>query len=151
MFPRPEEDEMNAAAILKFKGSGVVTATANASLLDIANLLAQHSIGCIVIVGDDGKVAGMMSEHDLMRAIRKAGPQVLDTPVSDFMTKAVVTAREADTSDWLMSEMTIHRFRHMPVVEMGRLIGLISLGDLVKMQIKDVEMEATATREYAGY
>ena len=75
----------------------------------------------------------------------------MNEPVSDFMTKTVVTAREADTSDRLMSEMTMHRFRHMPVVELGQLIGLVSIGDLVKMQIAEVEMEAAATREYAGY
>ncbi len=141
---------MNAATILKFKGSGVVTTTANKSLLDIAKLLAEHGIGCIVIVGDDDKIAGIVSERDLMRAIGQAGPKVLNEPVSDFMTKNVVTAREADTSERLMSEMTVHRFRHVPVVELGRLIGLISIGDLVKMQIADVEMEAAATREYAG-
>lgn len=141
---------MNAATILKFKGSGVVTTTANKSLLDIAKLLAEHGIGCIVIVGDDDKIAGIVSERDLMRAIGQAGPKVLNKPVSDFMTKNVVTAREADTSERLMSEMTVHRFRHVPVVELGRLIGLISIGDLVKMQIADVEMEAAATREYAG-
>jgi CBS domain-containing protein len=141
---------MNAATILKFKGSGVVTTTANKSLLDIAKLLAQHGIGCIVIVGDDDKIAGIVSERDLIRAIGQAGPKVLNEPVSDFMTKSVVTAREADTSDRLMSEMTVHRFRHMPVVETGRLIGLVSIGDLVKMQIAEVEMEAAATREYAG-
>jgi CBS domain-containing protein len=67
------------------------------------------------------------------------------------MTKNVVTARYDDTSERLMSEMTVHRFRHMPVVETDRLIGLISIGDLVKMQIADVDREATATREYAGY
>ena len=142
---------MNAATILKFKGSGVVTSTANRSLLDIAKLLTQHGIGCIVIVGEDDKIAGIVSERDLMRAIGQAGPKVLNKPVSDFMTKNVVTAREADTSERLMSEMTVHRFRHMPVVELGRLIGLISIGDLVKMQIADVEMEAAATREYVGY
>ena len=141
---------MNAATILRFKGSGVVTATANKSLLDIAKLLAEHGIGCIVIVGDDGKIAGIVSERDLMRAIGQAGPKVLNEPVSDFMTKNVVMAREADTSERLMSEMTVHRFRHMPVVEKDCLIGLISIGDLVKMQIADVEMEAAATREYAG-
>ena len=141
---------MNAATILKFKGSGVVTTTANKSLLDIAKLLAEHGIGCIVIVGDDDKIVGIVSERDLMRAIGQAGPKVLNEPVSDFMTKNVVTAREADTSERLMSEMTVHRFRHVPVVELGRLIGLISIGDLVKMQIADVEMEAAATREYAG-
>ena len=141
---------MNAATILKFKGSGVVTTTANKSLLDIAKLLAEHGIGCIVIVGDDDKIVGIVSERDLMRAIGQAGPKVLNEPVSDFMTKNVVTAREADTSERLMSEMTVHRFRHMPVVETGRLIGLVSIGDLVKMQIAEVEMEAAATREYAG-
>jgi CBS domain-containing protein len=142
---------MNAATILTFKGGGVVTATANRSLLDIAELLTQHGIGCIVIVGEDDKIAGIVSERDLMRAIGHAGPEALDKPVSDFMTKTVVTAREADTSEQLMSEMTVHRFRHMPVVETGRLIGLVSIGDLVKMHIAGVEMEATATREYAGY
>jgi CBS domain-containing protein len=141
---------MNAASILKFKGSDVVTSTANRSLLHIAQLLTQHGIGCIVIVGEDDKIAGIVSERDLMRAIGQAGPKVLDRPVSDFMTKNVVTARKADTTELLMSEMTVHRFRHMPVVETGRLIGLISIGDLVKIQIADMEMEATATREYAG-
>jgi CBS domain-containing protein len=142
---------MNAAAILKFKGSDVVTSTANRSLLDIAELLTQHGIGCVVIVGEDDKIAGIVSERDLMRAIGQDGPKALARPVSDVMTKTVVTARETDTSERLMSEMTVHRFRHMPVVETGRLIGLISIGDLVKLQIADVEMEATATREYAGY
>jgi len=66
------------------------------------------------------------------------------------MTKRVVTAQEADTSEWLMSEMTARRFRHMPVVEKGRLVGLISIGDLVKMHLANVEMAATATREYAS-
>ena len=140
---------MNAATILKFKGSDVVTSPANRSLLHIAQLLTQHGIGCIVIVGEDEKIAGIVSERDLMRAIGQAGPKVLDRPVSDFMTKNVVTARKADTTELLMSEMTVHRFRHMPVVETARLIGLISIGDLVKIQIADMEVEATATGEYA--
>jgi CBS domain-containing protein len=141
---------MNVATILKHKGSGVFTTTSDKSLLEIAKLLAQHGIGCLVIVGDDDKIAGIMSERDLMRAIGQAGPKVLEEPVSNFMTKTVVTAREADTNGRLMSEMTTHRFRHMPVVEMGRLIGLVSIGDLVKMQIAEIEMEASATREYTG-
>ena len=141
---------MNVATVLKHKGSGVFTTTSDKSLLEIAKLLAQHGIGCIVIVGKKDKIVGIVSERDLMRAISQAGPKVLNKPVSDFMTKNVVTARKADTSERLMSEMTVHRFRHMPVVETGRLIGLISIGDLVKIQIADMEMEATATREYAG-
>ena len=132
---------MNVATILKLKGSGVFTTTKNKSLLDIAKLLAQHGVGCIVIVGDNDKIAGIMSERDLMRAIGQAGPKVLDKPVSDFMTKTVVTAREADTVDQLMSEMTMHQFRHMPVVERGRLLGLVSIGDLVKIHVADAEFE----------
>ena len=141
---------MNVAAILKLKGKGVVTTSKDKSLLDIAKLLQRHGIGCIVIEGDDAKIAGIVSERDLMRAIGQAGAEALEQPVSDFMTKTVVTAREADTIDRLMAEMTTHRFRHMPVVERGRLIGLISIGDLVKMRIAEVEMEAAATRAYAG-
>jgi CBS domain-containing protein len=142
---------MNAATILKQKGSGVFTTTANKSLLDIARLLAQHAIGCIVIVEDDEKIVGIISERDLMRAIGQAGPKVLSEPVSNFMTKTVVIAQEADTSERLISEMTTHRFRHMPVVEMGRPIGLVSIGDLVKLQIAEIEMESSATREYTGF
>jgi len=139
---------MNAATILKSKGRGVVTATANKSLLDIAKLLVQHGIGCIVIVGNDDKIAGIVSERDLMHAIGQSGAKVLKEPVSDFMTKKVVTAREADTVDQLMSEMTTHRFRHMPVVERGRLIGLVSIGDLVKIHVADAEFESGAMRQY---
>ena len=140
---------MNVATILKQKGSGVFTTTSDKSLLDIAKLLQQHGIGCIVIVSDD-KIAGIVSERDLLRAIGQAGPKVLEQPVSDFMTKTVIAAREADTVDQLMAEMTKRRFRHMPVVEKNRLIGLVSIGDLVKIQISEIEMEAAATREYTA-
>ena len=85
-----------------------------------------------------------------MRAMGEAGPEVLKEPVSDFMTKTVITAREADTVDQLMTEMTTRRFRHMPVVERGQLVGLVSIGDLVKIQISEIEMEAAATREYTA-
>jgi CBS domain-containing protein len=141
---------MNVATILKQKGRGVFTTTTDKSMLDIAKLLAQHGIGCIVIVGDDDRVVGIMSERDLMRAISQVGPKVLEEPVSDFMTKTVVTAREADTINRLMSEMTARRFRHMPVLKEDRLVGLVSIGDLVKIQIAEMEMEAAATRQYTA-
>lgn len=139
---------MNAATILKSKGSGVFTTTANKSLLDIAKLLVQHGIGCIVIVEEDDKIAGIVSERDLLRAIGQSGAKVLKEPVSVYMTKTVVTAREGDTVDRLMSEMTLHQFRHMPVVERGRLVGLVSIGDLVKMHLADAEFESGAMRRY---
>jgi CBS domain-containing protein len=139
---------MNVAAILKSKGKGVITTTPNTSLLDVAKLLERNGIGCIVVEGEDGKVAGIVSERDIVRAVGQSGAKVLKDPVSTYMTKTVVTAREADTIDRLMSEMTTHHFRHMPVVELGRLIGLVSIGDVVKMRIAEAEMEAAAMRQY---
>lgn len=135
---------MHVAAILKMKGRNVVTTTADKSLLDVAKMLEQHDIGCIVIEGDAGQVSGIVSERDLVRAIGKSGAEVLKEPVSVYMTKTVVTAREADPIDRLMSEMTVHR------VERGRLIGLVSIGDVVKMHIAGADMEAAATGEYAA-
>lgn len=139
---------MNTATILKLKGNGVVTATANQSLLEIAKLLAQYRIGSIVIVEDDDKVRGIISEHDLIRAIGQAGPKVLNEPVHNSMTTAVVTARRTDTYDQLMSAMTTRKFRHMPVVELGRLVGIVSIGDLVKMHVADAEFESDAMRQH---
>ena len=141
---------MNVATILKHKGRAVVTAPPDSSLLDIAKLLEQHGIGCIVIVGNDDKIAGIVTERDLMRAMGQGDTKVLKEPVSDFMTKTVVTAREADTINRLMSEMTKGRFRHMPVVERDRLVGLVSIGDAVKLDIAEIEIEAAATRQYTA-
>jgi CBS domain-containing protein len=138
---------MNAGGILASKGNGVVTATADKSLLYIAGLLAQHRIGCIVIMEAD-KIAGIISERDLMRAIGQEGPKVLSRPVSGFMTTAVVTALKTDTQEHLMREMSFHQFRHIPVVDLGRLIGIVSIGDLVKMQVADAESESDAMRSH---
>jgi CBS domain-containing protein len=139
---------MNVAAILKSKGRDVVTTGPNTTLLDIADLLGKHGIGCVVVTGADGKVVGIVSERDIVRQLARVGAKVLKDPVASCMTKTVVTCREADTIDRLMAEMTAHRFRHMPVVERGRLCGLVSIGDVVRMRIAEAEMEAAAMREY---
>ena len=139
---------MNVAAILKLKGREVMTTTPDTTLLDIANLLGKHRIGCVVVTGIDGKVIGIVSERDIVREIARAGAKVLKEPVASCMTKTVVSCRESDTIDKLMSEMTAHRFRHMPVVERGKLCGIVSIGDVVKMRIAEAEMEAAAMREY---
>ena len=139
---------MNVAAILKLKGRDVVTATRDTSLLEIAKLLGTHKIGCIVIAEADGKISGIVSERDIVREIARAGASVLVDPVEASMTKSVVSCRESDTMDRLMGEMTAHRFRHMPVEDRGRLVGLVSIGDVVRMRIAEAEMEAAAMREY---
>jgi CBS domain-containing protein len=139
---------MNVAAILKQKGREVFTTTPDTTLLDITKLLGLHGIGCVVITGIEGKVVGIVSERDVVREIARAGSKVLKEPVETCMTKTVVTCREADTIDRIMAEMTAHRFRHMPVVERGRLSGIVSIGDVVRMRIAEAEMEAAAMREY---
>jgi CBS domain-containing protein len=116
-------------------------------LLEIAEMLREHRIGCIVITSED-KVTGIISERDVVREVARAGVKGLSERAETCMTKAVVTCRESDTIDRLMSEMTSHRFRHMPVVERGRLVGLVSIGDVVRMRIAEAEMEAAAMREY---
>jgi CBS domain-containing protein len=107
-----------------------------------------HGIGCIVITASDGKVVGIVSERDVVREIARIGASVLKEPVARCMTTNVVSCRESDTIDRLMAEMTAHRFRHMPVVDRGRLVGLVSIGDVVRMRIAEAEMEAAAMREY---
>ncbi|XSG82229.1 MAG: CBS domain-containing protein [Methyloligella sp. ZOD6] len=139
---------MNVATILKEKGREVLTALPDASLLEVAKLLSTHRVGCVVVADETGKVVGIASERDIVRAIGKDGINVLEQPIQNFMTKDVVSCQEADTIEQLMSEMTAHRFRHMPVVERGKLNGLVSIGDVVKMRIAEAEMEAAAMREY---
>lgn len=139
---------MNVAAILSGKGRDVVTAAPDATLIDIAKTLRKHGIGCIVVCERDGSIAGIVSERDLVRTIADKGPDILKSPVSKCMTKDVITCRESDTIDTLMSGMTTGRFRHMPVVSDGKLAGLVSIGDVVKLRIAEAEMEAAAMRDY---
>ena len=139
---------MNVVAILKQKGRAVTTASPAMTLLEVANKLYAKRIGAIVIVGAGGEVAGIVSERDIIRALASEGAGCLARPVSETMTKQVVTCQEADTLDELMAMMTARRFRHLPVVTDGALVGIVSIGDVVKHHVAEVEMEATAMREY---
>jgi CBS domain-containing protein len=118
------------------------------TLLEAANKLAAKRIGAIVVVGPRGEVAGIISERDIIRALSQAGPDCLSRPVGETMTRQVVTCLETDTLEELMAMMTARRFRHLPVVTDGALTGIISIGDVVKHHVAEVEMEATAMREY---
>ena len=139
---------MNVAAILRQKGRAVTTAHPDMTLLDVANKLSAKRIGAIVVVAAGGEVCGIVSERDLIRALATSGADCLTQPVANTMTKQVVTCQETDTLDELMAMMTARRFRHLPVVMDGALVGIVSIGDVVKHHVAEVEMEATAMREY---
>lgn len=139
---------MNVASILKQKGRAVMTASPTTTLLEVANKLAAKRIGAIVIVGAEGVVAGIISERDIVRALSTLGLECLNRPVSESMTREVITCGESDTLDELMAMMTERRFRHLPVISDGGLVGIISIGDVVKHRVAEVTTEATAMREY---
>ena len=134
--------------ILKVKGRGVATARPDDSVQEIANRLAQRKIGAIVIVGDNGAVDGIISERDLIRVIALHGAAALQMKVDDVMTHDVITCSLSTPVDETMEQMTRGRFRHLPVIEDGALIGIVSIGDIVKHHIAEVELEVSAMRGY---
>lgn len=142
---------MNVAAILRQKGRAVTTVSPSVTLLDVANKLAAKRIGAIVVVGARGEVAGIISERDIIRALSEGGTECLTRPVSETMTRQVVACQETDTLDELMAMMTAKRFRHLPVVTDKALVGIISIGDVVKHHVAEVKMEATAMRDYIAH
>ncbi len=139
---------MNVATILKAKGRSVTTARPDATLQDVISKLAARKIGAIVVVGENGAVNGIISERDVIRAIAERGVAALEMPASRFMTRDVITCSETSLVDETMEMMTAGRFRHLPVVEDGSLVGIISIGDVVKNHVATVEMEVSAMRGY---
>ena len=139
---------MNVATILKLKGRTVATARPESTLMDIATKLNAKKIGAVVVVGDNGHVDGIVSERDVIRAIAESGAGALQRPVSEFMTANVVSCHESSALDELMELMTQGRFRHLPVMEDGSLVGIVSIGDVVKNHVAEVEMEASSMRSY---
>ena len=142
---------MNVAAILKQKGRAVATIPPTLTLIEAASRLAQRRIGALVVVDGQGEIAGIVSERDIIRVLAESGPACLTRPVTESMTHQVVTCQESDTLDELMSMMTARRFRHMPVVADGDLVGIVSIGDVVKHHVAEIEMEATAMRAYIAH
>lgn len=139
---------MNVSSILKVKGSSVATARPDDTLEVIAKRLAEHKIGAIVVVGEGDQVAGIVSERDIIRALSRNSAGALSLAVREVMTKDVMTCNETSTIEQMMSVMTQGRFRHVPVVQDGTLVGIVSIGDVVKHHIAEVEMEVTAMRDY---
>jgi CBS domain-containing protein len=139
---------MTVAAILAEKGRGVVTTTAAATVGEVVDLLATHKIGALVIADASERIAGIVSERDVVRAVARGGAAALAQPVETVMTRKVVTCGESETINDVMSRMTRGRFRHLPVATEGRLAGIISIGDVVKARIEQVEREADEMRAY---
>jgi CBS domain-containing protein len=139
---------MSVASILGEKGRNVVTIQGNASLLDVARSLSTHKIGAVIVSDDGVSVDGIVSERDIVNAIAKNGAEVLLRSVAKFMTQNVITCQDSDTIENLMEKMTKGRFRHLPVVNDGKLDGVISIGDVVKMRIAEAQSVADAMRDY---
>lgn len=138
---------MTIATILGGKGSSVESIEATAPVREAVNRLAEKRIGALPVL-DGGKVAGIMSERDIIYCLRSDGAQILDWPVSRIMTAPAVTVSPDVPVLTALSQMTRRRIRHLPVVEDGRLVGIVSIGDLVKYRIDMIEQEAEAMRGY---
>jgi CBS domain-containing protein len=139
---------MTVSAILATKGTEVATAQPDRTLGEIAKLLAEMRIGAILITAADGGLKGIISERDIVRAVAQKGGAALEDPVSQHMTAKVVTCVRSDPIADVMEEMTKGRFRHLPVVEGGRIMGVISIGDVVKHRIAETVAESQQLRDY---
>lgn len=139
---------MNVAMILKGKGSDVHTILSDLTVEDATRRLRELHVGALVALDDGGRIAGVFSERDLVRAIDQEGVPALKKPVSAFMTRDVITAGPDHSLDEMMAAMTSRRIRHLPVVQDDKLIGIVSIGDLVKARIAESESEAQALKDY---
>ena len=139
---------MTVKAILSRKGNDVVTIEPSATLATAAKLLAERKIGAVMVTGIDNRVAGILSERDIVRALNELGAAMLTERVDRVMTRKVVTCTETETIASIMERMTAGKFRHVPVVDQGRLVGIVSIGDVVKYRLNEIETESKALREY---
>jgi CBS domain-containing protein len=141
---------MNVKAILAAKklGGDTICIEPTADLAAAAKLLAQHRIGAVLIRGAGGGLAGILSERDIVRALAEHGAAALQLPVGQVMTREVETCGEDETIATIMERMTAGKFRHMPVISNGKLAGLISIGDVVKQRVEEIERESEALRDY---
>ena len=138
---------MRIADVLRGKGGAVVTINPDATVSELLAGLAEHNIGAMVVVAPDG-VKGIVSERDVVRQLHAHGASVLSLPVEKIMTAVVSTCTKSDTVDSLTLLMTEHRVRHVPVLEDGKLIGIVSIGDVVKARLDEMEYETSSLRSF---
>jgi CBS domain-containing protein len=139
---------MIVGMILETKGRNVVTIGARATIGEAVAELGARKIGAIVVVEGIDRIVGIISERDVVRAVAQRGAGVLSEPVGSIMTREVMTCSDQETINEVMTRMTRGRFRHLPVAKQGRLTGIISIGDVVKARIEEVEREAEEMRAY---
>ena len=139
---------MTVSIILAAKGREVVSVEPNATLSAAVALLAAKRIGAVLVLGVDHRIVGILSERDIVRALAERGAGALDEPVSRVMTRKVSTCTEGETIASIMERMTEGKFRHVPVVEQGKLVGMVSIGDVVKHRVAEMERDSAAMRDY---
>lgn len=139
---------MSVKLILDEKGRNVVTVERGATLAQAMKLLGEKGIGALIVSAGDDRISGILSERDIVRVLAQQGADAFGLPIESVMTAKVQTCTEENTINEVMEIMTRRRFRHMPVEKDGKLIGIISIGDVVKRRIEDVEREAEQIREY---
>lgn len=138
---------MRIADILRSKGSDVATVTATTTVTGLLAELDVHNIGAMVVIGGDGLV-GIVSERDIVRHLHTVGPDLLRCPVADIMSEVAVTCRPEDPVDDLAALMTNNRVRHVPVLDNGRLVGIVSIGDVVKNRMEELQSERQHLQAY---
>ena len=138
---------MTVRAILDTKGHQIQSVEPAAKLSAAIQILGERKIGAVLVMSK-GRVEGILSERDIVRVLGERGAAVLDEPVSAVMTRKVISCKQSDTVSAIMEMMTSGKFRHLPVVEDGRVVGLISIGDIVKWRVREYEAEQEALRDY---
>jgi CBS domain-containing protein len=139
---------MQVRSILKAKGGRVVTARPETGIGDMARLLAENRIGAAVVVDAGGGVVGILSERDIVNALARHGQSAIAKSVADLMTRDVLHCTSDSTIGSVMATMTERRVRHLPVIDDGLLVGIVSIGDVVKWRLDETEHEAEALRDY---
>ena len=139
---------MTVKAILSAKGTEVLTIEPTTNVAAAAKLLAERKIGALVVTGPDQRVVGIVSERDIVQELAAHGPAALDLAFTEVMTRKVTTCSASDTISSVMERMTAGKFRHLPVLEQGRLAGIVSIGDVVKHRLQEMEREQSALRDY---
>jgi CBS domain-containing protein len=139
---------MHVKNILSVKGGNVVSIEPTATLETAVRTLTQHKIGALLVFGPDQRIIGILSERDIVRVLAEQGASALTQPLAQVMTRKVFTCSPSETIAVIMERMTAGKFRHVPVLEQDQVVGVVSIGDVVKYRLQEVEHESAALRDY---